>query len=451
MENKFDKIRKSGYLLYEYIRGSEAYGTALPKDSEINAVSDIDTGGVFYSDLKSLMSLYSYYNEQINDEKNDNVWYELGRFIDLLLKSNPNMLESLWIPKRCILFESDIMKELKEHRDLFLSRNVYNTFGGYATSQIKKARGLNKAIVNPISKRLSVIDFVYTFLDQGSTKIENWLSNRGMMQQYCGLVSVPNMHEIYGLYYDFIRHINNEYGNKVNFIFIIRKKLEDNDWIKSLIDKVTHKGKHIECDKDAVFFHSVCHRYGFSTLDILFGDSDFEKLASKIEKDEEMGFCGIMSNEKEENESNQLRLSSVPKGIKPLCNISFNVFGYKKHCSDYKRYQTWLHERNPNRYELNKKSNYDVKNMYHMFRLVHMCTEILEGKGVNIDRSNIDRDFLMKIRFGEFAYEELMEICEKDKKEMDYAYLHSELSDDVDKDKANELLVTLRSKLYFKV
>ena len=42
MENKytFENIRENGLLLYEYVRGSNAYGLSLP-------TSDIDTGGVY--------------------------------------------------------------------------------------------------------------------------------------------------------------------------------------------------------------------------------------------------------------------------------------------------------------------------------------------------------------------------------------------------------------------
>ena len=40
MKYTFENIRENGLLLYEYVRGSQAYGLALP-------TSDEDTGGVF--------------------------------------------------------------------------------------------------------------------------------------------------------------------------------------------------------------------------------------------------------------------------------------------------------------------------------------------------------------------------------------------------------------------
>ena len=60
--------------------------------------------------------------------------------------------------------------------------------------QIKKARGLNKKITNPVYERLTPFDFAYTFYKQGSTKISDWLENRGLNKDFCGLVHIPNMH-----------------------------------------------------------------------------------------------------------------------------------------------------------------------------------------------------------------------------------------------------------------
>jgi hypothetical protein len=58
-----------------------------------------------------------------------------------------------------------------------------------------------------------------------------------------------------------------------------------------------------------------------------------------------------MSNKKENyGESNQLRLSSIPKGEESIAVISFNKDGYTQHCKDYKAYQEWLENRNEARY-----------------------------------------------------------------------------------------------------
>ena len=89
MKWTIDFLRKSGMIAYEYRRGSHMYHLNTPQ-------SDEDTGGVFICPPSMLEGLRSEYVEQVADEKNDTVFYEFGRWIELLCKSNPTALESLF-------------------------------------------------------------------------------------------------------------------------------------------------------------------------------------------------------------------------------------------------------------------------------------------------------------------------------------------------------------------
>lgn len=44
-----------------------------------------------------------------------------------------------------------------------MTKACFKPFMGYAKTQIIKARGLNKKIVNPVKERLEPLDFAYTF------------------------------------------------------------------------------------------------------------------------------------------------------------------------------------------------------------------------------------------------------------------------------------------------
>jgi hypothetical protein len=99
-----------------------------------------------------------------------------------------------------------------------------------------------------------------------------------------------------------------------------------------------------------------------------------------------------------EADGNKLRLSSIDdKETQPICFISYNQSGYSSHCRQYAEYQTWVKERNPKRHESNLDKTYDSKNMMHCFRLMHMASEIAEGKGMILKRT-WDRQFLMDVR-----------------------------------------------------
>lgn len=389
----FDLIRKEGRLLYEFVRGSHLYGLNTEE-------SDIDTSGVYVCTRDELLGCFGY-RAQVTDSKHDNTWYEAGELIRLLLKSNPTVMESLFVPEDKIIGEvHPLMQMIIDNREQFLTKECFNPFFGYAKSQIEKARGLNKKIVNPIKERLTPFDFIYTFKGQGSTKFRDWLANRNLHQTFCGLVNIPNMHDIYGVYYDFGAHVSSH-----------------DDW-----------------KEDMAFLTFACE---------YFHDGDIDEVKSRLNGMSPIGYRGVIH---EEAESNGLRLSSIDdKNTRPICFISYNHDGYSSHCRAYAEYQTWVKERNPRRYESNLEKTYDSKNMMHCFRLTHMAGEIAEGKGMILRRS-WDKQFLMDVRNHKFEYDEIIGMLEDEKKRMNLLMEQSTILEKIDNNYVNQLMIEIRNK-----
>ena len=67
---------------------------------------------------------------------NEDCFWELQKFITLALKANPNALECLYTP--LVEHATPLARELLAMRDAFLSKRVYQTYGGYVRSQFKK-------------------------------------------------------------------------------------------------------------------------------------------------------------------------------------------------------------------------------------------------------------------------------------------------------------------------
>ena len=392
---EFDIIRNDGRLLYEYIRGSHLYGLN-------NEDSDVDTSGVFVCTRDELFGCFGY-KSQVTDSRHDNTWFEIGELIRLLLKSNPTVMESLFVPMEKVLGNiHPLMQMVIDNREQFISKQCFNPFFGYAKSQIEKARGLNKKIVNPITERLTPYDFIYTFKGQGSTKFRDWLTNRGLHQECCGLVNVPNMHDIYGVYYDFGAHI-----------------AAYPDW------KI-----------DSLFLAYACEYNK---------DKDINETKCRLSETSPIGYRGVINVDADGNE---LRLSSIDdKDTRPICFISYNQSGYSSHCRLYAEYQTWVKERNPKRYESNLDKNYDSKNMMHCFRLMHMAGEIAEGKGMILQRT-WDRQFLMDVRNHKFEYEEIIERLEEEKERMNQLMEQSTIREQIDTDFVNQLMIDIRKKQF---
>ncbi len=186
-----EELRKNNSLLFECISGSQAYGTATEQ-------SDTDIKGVYILPQAAFYSLS--YEDQVNANDNNIMFYELRKFIDLLSKNNPNMLELLAVPQDCILYKHPLYDLFQP--ELFLSKLCKDSFAGYAMTQIKKARGLNKKILNPMeAQRKSILDFCYVISKQGSIPVKEFLLRNNFIQENCGLVAIPHMREIFGLYY----------------------------------------------------------------------------------------------------------------------------------------------------------------------------------------------------------------------------------------------------------
>lgn len=179
------------YLLLECISGSKAYGL----DTE---TSDTDLKGVFY--LPKAMWLRGEYVAQVSNDTNDEVYYELGRFIELLCESNPSMLELLHAPSETILYRHAIMDQLKN--DWFVSQECQERFAGYAMGQLKKAIGLNKKALNPMShEKKSLWSFCYVLMDGQSMALPDWLAKNQYAKENIGLSKVAHARDIYAMYH----------------------------------------------------------------------------------------------------------------------------------------------------------------------------------------------------------------------------------------------------------
>ncbi|MEW7278872.1 nucleotidyltransferase domain-containing protein [Aquimarina sp. 2201CG1-2-11] len=347
-----EELKASGSIIFECISGSRAYGLAT-------ANSDTDIRGVFILPKKQFYSLE--YVGQINNETNDIVYYELRKFIELLSKNNPNILELLNVPEDCVLYKDPIFDQIKI--EYFLSKLCKNTFANYAYTQIKKARGLNKKIVNPVEKdRRSVLDFCYVRTEKQSLALKKFLEVKKLEARNCGLVKIPHMKDCYNLFYE--------------------------------------------------------------------EDKEYQGIARE--------------------NANEVCLSSVPKEEVPIALLYFNVDGYSSYCKKYKEYWTWVEKRNEERYKNNVEhgKNYDTKNMMHTFRLLHMAEEIAKEELVNVIR--IDRDYLLKIKNGNFEYDDLVNEAEKIKEELEVFYDQSDLIDSPNLNVINQLLVIIRKEFYKK-
>jgi len=387
-------LEKNGLILFETIVGSQAYGTQTP-------TSDIDKKFVYI--LPEDYILGTGYIEQLNVNK-DYVGWEIRRFLELMASNNPTVLELLNSPEDCIVTKHPMFDLILEQKDKFITKICKNSFGGYAVQQIKKAKGLNKKQNWERDKvtRKDVLDFVYVIKGEKSIPWKVWNEdkespdNKIYNEKFCGVVNVPNAKDLYAVYFDY--DANNCFNEKIP--------------------------EHMR-EASIAWRKEDGHSMGF-------------------------GYKGLIKSGEGDNmaESNQLRLSSIPKGEKPICNIIYNKDGYSMHCKDYKEYQEWLENRNETRYVETQEhgQKIDGKNMMHCMRLIRMAQEIGAGKGIIVRR--LDAQELLSIRRGEVDLDNLIDMAEEEITRMDEIFDNSDLPNSIDKDLVNDLLIKIRKSFY---
>ena len=375
--------------LYLVVRGSHAYGTNIE-------TSDTDYAGVFIQSEENILG--NKYVEQINDDKNDIIIYEIRRFLELLGSNNPTVLELLNTPEDCVIYKDPIFDLVLNDRERFITKICAKSLGGYAKQQISKAKGQNKKQNWEKDKvtRKEVLDFVYVIEGEKSIPWKVWNEDKKYEEKFIGVVNVPNARDIYAVYYDFIAR---------------------NMFSKNISEK---------------------------TRIILI------KLQKESGQPMGFGYKGLVKTNEGINstESNALRLSSIPKDEEPICIVTYNKDGYTQHCNDYKSYQTWLEQRNEARWVdvQSHGQKIDGKNMMHCMRLIQMSREIAEGKGIIVRRPNA-KD-LISIRKGKVDLQTLIDKVEKEIVEIDKLFEESNLPDIVDNKLIHNLIVKIRKEIY---
>ena len=384
----YEYLKENGLILFETIIGSQAYGTQTP-------TSDVDKKFVFI--LPQDYILGTGYIEQLNVNADYTGW-EIKRFLELMGTNNPTVLELLNSPEDCIISKHPLFDLILKHKDEFITKMCKNSFGGYARQQIVKAKGLNKKQNWEQEKvtRKDVLDFVYVIEGEKSIPWKVWNSERGYEEKFCGVVNVPNARDVYSVFYDCVAHdLFSEMVDEVDRLFLINHRKENG------------------------------MPMGF-------------------------GYKGIVKTGEGANaaESNQLRLSSIPKGETPICNIIYNKDGYTMHCKDYKAYQEWLENRNEQRYVDTQAhgQKIDGKNMMHCMRLIRMAQEIGRGEGIIVRRK--DAKELLDIRHGKVDLDALIDMADVEINKMDEIFDNSSLPDKVNPELVNELLVKIRRGFY---
>ncbi len=142
-------------IQYMTIMGSEAYGCAtdtsdkdiygfaIPPKEEIfpHLKGQIEGFG------KQIQRFEQYQQHNIVDVETKKEYdfsiYSVVKYFNLLMENNPNMIDSIFTPRWCVIHSTPISEMVRENRKMFLHKGLWHKYRGYAFSQIHKMKNKN--------------------------------------------------------------------------------------------------------------------------------------------------------------------------------------------------------------------------------------------------------------------------------------------------------------------
>ena len=131
--SKYDFLRTNPHLGKNIILlglgGSHAYGTNTDE-------SDLDVRGVALNSKEEILTNQNF--DQFVNTETDTTVYSFNKIISLLSRCNPNTIEILGLKPEHYLYLSPAGQLLLDNKKLFLSKLAIQSFGGYASQQLRR-------------------------------------------------------------------------------------------------------------------------------------------------------------------------------------------------------------------------------------------------------------------------------------------------------------------------
>ncbi len=156
-----------GGLQYEVIMGSFAYGVSSDaSDTDVygfcipnkSIIFPHTSGKFIFGYDKTVPGNFEQWQQHHVMDKGKKKEYDFSifnitKYFRLCADGNPNMIDSLFVPLRCVTHSTAIGTLVRERRFDFLSKKCWHTFKGYAYSQMHKMD-----IKNPEGKRKIMVE-----------------------------------------------------------------------------------------------------------------------------------------------------------------------------------------------------------------------------------------------------------------------------------------------------
>lgn len=121
----------------------DIYGFVIPPLSILFPVLEGEIPG--FGNQKKRFNIYAEAHIQDGDKEYDFNIYNIVDYMQLAMNNNPNILDSLFVDDKHILYKDNISSYIKDNRHIFLHKGAYHKFTGYAHSQMNKIHNGNNS------------------------------------------------------------------------------------------------------------------------------------------------------------------------------------------------------------------------------------------------------------------------------------------------------------------
>lgn len=156
---------------YLTIMGSDAYGVSSgASDTDIygfcippkNLVFPHLSGEIpgFGRQIQRFEQWQEHHAKQPETEKEfDFSVYSIVKYFQLVMENNPNMIDSLFTPRRCVIHATSVGEMVRDQRKIFLHKGSWHKFKGYAYAQVSKIK--NKVNASNEKRAKDIENFGY--------------------------------------------------------------------------------------------------------------------------------------------------------------------------------------------------------------------------------------------------------------------------------------------------
>lgn len=374
------RVAEKGKLVIKVAAGSQSFGLAT-------ATSDVDIHGVYVLNWEERARHDA--PMQIAEKMNNEVYWDITKFLSELNSANPQALEMLYAPRHCVFMGWELLEAIRNRFD-FLTMRCNKSFSEYARGQVDKATGMNKKVFDPQPKeRPRFVDFVYVLERNHAVPLMEWIEsnysgNPVELQRWFAIAKIDHADSTYAMYYQ-------------------RKPL--------------------------------------LTMAKIFAVECIRKVFPSVRSVPEHKWRWAYGVVRDISKSDDIQLNSIPKGLDPVAHIFVNRNDFARKCKKWYQYWDWVDRRNEERYNTTLKhgQGYDAKNIMHCVRLLQTAYGIATEHTVHVYRadkaiSNVvatgynkhpydnDRDFLLAIKRGEWTFDDIIAYINAVSGEVDEAF-----------------------------